>query len=1701
MKKRLNQLITGSERKFRPLIQHCLALLILLAAGGSSWAQDEHVADFFNTVVFEDGTEVETNEITVDPGETFTLILGIRVHNGPLDAVTASLLFDDEYLQVVGGEDGLTDLSGSVLQFPLWFSVINDSGYVQLSKATFAPPTVGPGETFEFDFLSVEFVANEDAAGTTSVYHFTNHNNRTGVASAGVEITGDIPSLVVHITGDFDCPELEANIGDACDDMDPNTSNDVVTENCECIGTPAAPDNDNPCSAEILECGETITGNTANATASYAGEPTCAGGDQLDLFYSFTAMPGMEYTITAGGLGSDGVLALYGSDCEILTELDCADDNVTDSEELSITVDVETTILVQFYDYSGTSEFEITLTCEEVEPAPVNDNPCDAIVLGCYQPIEGTTSNATESELTASCATFGDNQDVFYTFTAVPGQLYTVIVSGEDDMVLALYEGNCDSGYENVSCSDVLGDSETLTISVESETDILVQASYYDQGGNFTLTLSCEDFEGVENDLCENAIALECNTTVTGSTTMAGIDDPGCNSFGSNGPGVWYTYTAGDVQTIVTLETCQDGTDYDTDLNVFTGDCNELVCFNGFSGDGYTDGTDLEGVTCTGSFPLNYRAGGQFTAEPGETYYIYLSGYSDDDFGNYALTISCEELDCTSPELALTAVMADETPVGDCLPAGESYYIMAAVSGGSGNGSYTLWVNGDSIQIVDMGSTTLIGPYLAGEEVEVAVEGVDNSFCGAEATAMVSVCPPDNDECEDALALECGQTVTGSTVGTSFIEMEYCGTSAPLAGGVWYSFTAGEETLINLDLSGSEYDTKMFLYSGVCGQLVCVDGDDDDGDGTTSMIDFEATPGMMYYVYVTGYSSNTGTYSLTMTCEAAGCESPELMVTTTTADGAPVEDCLAAGEMFMVNVEIMGGSGNSSYTVSANGTGTLDEVLPETMVSFGPFAAGTTVAIVATGNDNDNCSASSTVSVAVCAPENDECDDAIMLACNQPVESTTVGSTESMDPVLCGGFTASSPVEDVWFSFMADGSSSYTIETSVGFDAVISLYNGACDDLGYLACADNTITSAPEVLQTDVLPAGEYFVRVYRYSGTGNFTITLGCEVTYDCPDLEANIGDDCGVNGTINENCECIEEPVSEFCSPTEVISYTPGLTKTGEALDANRSNPNNALGAPQDDNATNYFTTLGYGGELILGWDMMVMNGAGDDFRIAETTRNDDTCEEYEETADLYVSQNAVNWAYIGTVCHDGSFDISDADPSWTYIRYVKIVDVTSEASVSTDGYDVDGLVALHECMEVDECYATEVISYNPGNQANGSPVAADRSNADNALGAPQNNNTINFVALGFGGDLVLGFNPGAINGPGADLHIVETTFNNGCDNYPENADIYLSQDGITWAYAGNICQNAYIDISDADASWTFITQIKIVDTTPESSPSYDGYDVDGIVVLNGCGSFPLPGGEDGNCTATEVVEYVQGTRSNGNALPLIRTNPDNALGEAQDDDTYNFVSLGYNGSLTLAFGGIVPNGPGDDIQVVETSFGSPACGSYNESVEVSVSVDNITYHSLGTICLDGSVDISNAAVELDYVNYVRLTNHNDMSNTDDGYDVDAVYAIHNCDDAPTPGSFNSESGEDALSLAGYPSPTNGQTTVTFTVPAFTHAKVEVYNMEGKRVATLFNQNANANQQYKLDFDGSNLPNGVYVYRLTTESNSAIEKFILAK
>jgi hypothetical protein len=249
--------------------------------------------------------------------------------------------------------------------------------------------------------------------------------------------------------------------------------------------------------------------------------------------------------------------------------------------------------------------------------------------------------------------------------------------------------------------------------------------------------------------------------------------------------------------------------------------------------------------------------------------------------------------------------------------------------------------------------------------------------------------------------------------------------------------------------------------------------------------------------------------------------------------------------------------------------------------------------------------------------------------------------------------------------------------------------------------------------------------------------------------------------------------------------------------------------------------------------------------------------------------------------------------------------------------------------------------------------------------------------------------------------------------------------------------------------------------------------------------------------------VVEYVEGASSTGGSIAMDRTDANQAVGAPEAIDELVFVSLGYGGSLTLTFSGVVPNGPGDDLQITETTFGNAVgCATSPEYADVSVSADGEAFYYVGTICKsENTVDISDAEVELECITHVRITNNDDLTTTSDGFDVDAVTAIHNCAVGIAAESASYSATGQPGALESYPNPTSGSSQVVFATGATGRTMLEVYDMNGRNVATLFNQEAQAGQEYRVDFEGAYLPNGVYIYRLTTVNEVVIDKFMIAK
>jgi len=83
----------------------------------------------------------------------------------------------------------------------------------------------------------------------------------------------------------------------------------------------------------------------------------------------------------------------------------------------------------------------------------------------------------------------------------------------------------------------------------------------------------------------------------------------------------------------------------------------------------------------------------------------------------------------------------------------------------------------------------------------------------------------------------------------------------------------------------------------------------------------------------------------------------------------------------------------------------------------------------------------------------------------------------------------------------------------------------------------------------------------------------------------------------------------------------------------------------------------------------------------------------------------------------------------------------------------------------------------------------------------------------------------------------------------------------------------------------------------------------------------------------------------------------------------------------------------------------------------------------------------------------------------------------------------------------ISSLPNPTSGQSFVTFSVAQPEMTTLEVYDMTGKMVEAIYNGMAQPNVDYRFEFNGNDLPNGVYIYRLTTESEVKTDKFMIAR
>jgi len=118
------------------------------------------------------------------------------------------------------------------------------------------------------------------------------------------------------------------------------------------------------------------------------------------------------------------------------------------------------------------------------------------------------------------------------------------------------------------------------------------------------------------------------------------------------------------------------------------------------------------------------------------------------------------------------------------------------------------------------------------------------------------------DNCANAIDIGAGLHTAGTINGD--VPPTNCYGGGNASDGEWYMYTPTSDnyTTITSDLAqNSGGDTRIHVYTGVCGALTCLTSDDDAGDignGYLSIVNFEATANETYYIVWDDYWNDNG---------------------------------------------------------------------------------------------------------------------------------------------------------------------------------------------------------------------------------------------------------------------------------------------------------------------------------------------------------------------------------------------------------------------------------------------------------------------------------------------------------------------------------------------------------------------------------------------------------------------------------------------------------------------------------------------------------------------------------------------------------------------------------------------------------------------------------------------------------------------------
>ncbi|TYB77990.1 T9SS type A sorting domain-containing protein [Bizionia gelidisalsuginis] len=189
-------------------------------------------------------------------------------------------------------------------------------------------------------------------------------------------------------------------------------------------------------------------------------------------------------------------------------------------------------------------------------------------------------------------------------------------------------------------------------------------------------------------------------------------------------------------------------------------------------------------------------------------------------------------------------------------------------------------------------------------------------------------------DCASAQAVTAGTTTITAIDGTA--PTLICDGEPAATAGEWFAFTATIDGVLKVtsDLpANSGGDTNLHIYSGTCGALVCIGGNDDvdlAGQNYLSELTFEITTGSVYYIVFDDRWEATG-FDFQVTETAVSCNY-----------SLPYAETFDDNNTFMVCYEKEDVDGDGISWISQQDLDLDGDGTPETFATNGNSAAGAT---------------------------------------------------------------------------------------------------------------------------------------------------------------------------------------------------------------------------------------------------------------------------------------------------------------------------------------------------------------------------------------------------------------------------------------------------------------------------------------------------------------------------------------------------------------------------------------------------------------------------------------------------------------------------------------------------------------------------------------------------------------------------------------